>query len=80
MKAKVKKVNKDGVVRVETGGEIKEVIINEEFLHPDDETISLCFRGEHSSGIIELKTEEFEKVYNTIKKRMHLIKGFKEIH
>ena len=79
MKAKIKKVNLDGVVRLETSGEIEEVLINEEFLHPEGESISLCFRGKNSSGIIELRTDEFEKMYNTVKRKLHLIKGFKII-
>lgn len=79
MKARVKKQNADGIVRLETMGEIKEVIINEEFMHPENESISICFRGKNSSGIIDFTTEEFEKMMNTVKKRMHLIKGFKVI-
>ncbi len=79
MIAKIKKNNSDGHVRLETSGDIQEVIINEEFLHPGDESISLCFRGKDSSGIIELKTSEFEKVYDTVKKRLHLIKGIKSL-
>jgi hypothetical protein len=77
MKIKVKKVNKDGLVRLETSGEIKDVLINEDFLSPNDETIALCFRGENSSGIVELRTKEFEEVYKQIRKRIHLIKGIK---
>ncbi|MEN9626716.1 MAG: hypothetical protein RL557_1044 [archaeon] len=79
MKVKIKKVNRDGIARMETAGEIKEVIIKEEFLNPEDETIALCFKGKDSSGIVEIKTEEFEDIYNNIKKRIHLIKGFKKI-
>jgi len=79
MKAKIKKVNKDGIIRLETSGEIKEILINEDFFHPEDETISICFRGEQSSGIIDIKTEEFEKLYRTVKGRLHLIKGLNDI-
>ena len=79
MKVKVKKTNRDGITRLETSGEIKEVIIKEEFLYPDDETVAICFRGQDSSGIIEFKTDEFESIYNSVKKRLHLIKGFKRI-
>ncbi len=79
MRVKIKKTNRDGIARMETAGDIKEVIIKEEFLNPDDEAIALCFRGKDSSGIVELKTEEFEDIYNSIKKRLHLIKGFKRI-
>ncbi len=77
MKVKIKKHNKDGIVRIESSGEIKEVQINEEFLHPEDESISLCFRGRESSGIIELKIKEVERLVDALKKRSHLIKGIK---
>ena len=79
MKIKIKKMNRDGVARLETSGEVREVVIKEEFLNPEDETIAICFMGKDSSGIIEIKTQEFDSIYNSIKKRLHLIKGFKKI-
>ncbi|MBU0757082.1 MAG: hypothetical protein KKF44_03375 [Nanoarchaeota archaeon] len=79
MQIKIKKQNKDGVVRVETSGIVKEILVNEDFMHPQNETVALCFRGKDSSGIVELKTDELESLYDEIKKRIHLIKGFKRI-
>ena len=79
MKAKIKKQNNDGIVRIETSGDIRDVWINEDFMHPNDESISLGFRGKDSSGIVEFSTKEFEDIYKTIRKRLHLIKGFKII-
>lgn len=77
MEIKIKKENKDGIVRLESSGTIKEVLINEDLLNPENESISICFRGQNSSGIVDLKPAEFEKLYDTIKNRIHLIKGFK---
>lgn len=77
MKLKLRKLNADGMIRVETGGEIKEVLINEDILHPNNESISVCYQGKNSSGIIDFSPEEIEKLYSSVKKRMHLIKGFK---
>ena len=48
-------------------------------MHPKKESISIGFRGKNSSGIIELKTKELEHIYNSVKKRTHLIKGFKKM-
>ena len=79
MKAKIKKKNKDGIVRLETSGEVKEILVNEDFLHPDSESISLCFKGKNSSGIIDLSVDEFQTLFDTIKRRHHLIKGIKII-
>lgn len=78
MKIKLKKSNKDGLIRVETGGVIKEVLINEDLLHPNDETISVCYMGKDSSGIVDFTPAEFEQLYKSVKKRVHLIKGFKK--
>ncbi len=78
MKVKVKKLNKEGIVRLESGGEIKEILINEDFIK-NKENIALCFRGKDSSGIIELKPDEIEKLMNSLQNRTHLIKGLKII-
>ena len=75
MKIKLKKSNKDGLIRVETGGVIKEVLINEDFLHPKKESISVCYKGKSSSGIVDFTPEEIEMLYSEVKKRMHLIKS-----
>lgn len=72
-------MNKDGIVKMESGGEVKEVIINEDFMNPGEESICVCFKGKESSGIIEFKTKEVEELYNSVKKKTHLIKGMKII-
>lgn len=77
MQIKIRKKNKDGIVRLETVGKIKEILINEDILHPNSESISVCFRGKDSSGIVDFTTEEIENIYESIKSRIHLIKGFK---
>lgn len=73
------KQNKDGLIRVESSGVIKEVLINEDFMHPGKESVSICFKGKNSSGILDLSSDEFEKLYNSVKNRIHLIKGFKNL-
>lgn len=77
MKIKTKKQNQDGVVRLETSGEIKEVIINEDFLNPKDASIALCFKGKSSSGIVELTPEEIKFISKQISPKMHLIENVK---
>jgi len=76
MKIKIRKENKDGIVRLETSGEVKEVLINEDLLHPNEESISLCFKGKSSSGIVDITPKEIEILYDAVKNRIHLIKGF----
>ncbi len=77
MQLKIRKTNKDGMVRLETQGQVKEILINEDFLHPNNETISVCFRGANSSGIVDFTAKEIEEVYEEVKGRLHLIKSIK---
>ena len=58
MKLRTKKENQDGMVRLETSGEIKEIIINEDLLNTKDSSINVCFKGKNSSGIIEFTRKE----------------------
>ena len=77
MKIRVKKKNQDGYIRLETSGELKDVLINEDFLNPNKESVSVCFRGKSSSGIIDLSPDEVDEIYDAVKGRVHLIKGMK---
>jgi len=77
MKVKTKKENADGIVRLETSGQLKEILINEDFMHPKDASIALCFKGQSSSGIVELTPEEIDLIYKKVAPKMHLLKGIK---
>jgi len=75
MKVRIKKHNQDGIMRAETSGRIMEILINEDFMNPNNESIAICFRGKSSSGIIDLTPEEVDRLMATVRQRMHLIKG-----
>lgn len=77
MRVKVKKLNDDGIVRLESSGEVKEVMINEDFLNPKSASIALGFRGKNSSGIVELTPEEIDVLYDELRKHRHLLKNVK---
>lgn len=79
MQIKLRKQNEDGIIRLESSGEVKEVLINEDILHPNKESISVCYRGKNSSGIIDFTPKEIEMLYDKVKSRIHLIKGFKRL-
>jgi len=79
MKARIKKAIGNKIVRVEGYGDIKEVIINKDLFHPEQESIALCFRGESSSGIIDLSSKEIEMLYKEMSKKKHLFKDIKVI-
>ena len=62
---------------MENSVDIKEVMINEDFLHPEHESIAIGFTNNNSSGLIEMTPREIEKLINSINRKKHLIKGMK---
>ena len=79
MNIKTKEQNSDGIVRLETSGEVKEIIFKEDFLKPSETSIHICFRGKSSSGIVELSPKELEKIYKDTIPKLNLLKGSKII-
>ena len=77
MKIKAKKHNEDGLVRVETSGQIKEVLINEDILKPKEASVSICFRGKSSSGIVEMNIKELESLYKNVAPKIAMLKNVK---
>ncbi|VVB79769.1 Uncharacterised protein [uncultured archaeon] len=77
MQIKTKKQNADGIVRLETSGEIKEILIKEDILKPEETKIHLCFRGKNSSGIIELSKEEIDSIYKQVTPKMKMLGNIK---
>ena len=79
MELKIKKLTNEKLIRVEAKGEVKGIFIQEDFLNPDSNKFSICFRGQNQSGIVELNSEEINNLYEEIKKNKELIKGGKII-
>jgi len=79
MKLRFKNESKDGIIRIESSGSVKEVLINENLMNPSEESISICFRGKNSSGIMDLSPEEIGLIYESVKSRLPLIKEFKRL-
>lgn len=77
MNIKMRLDTSGGTSRIENSVQIKEVMINEDFFHPNEETIALGFKNKDSSGVIEFKVEELEHIMESVRKKLHLIKGFK---
>jgi hypothetical protein len=76
---KIKKRVDGNIRKSETKADVKEIIINEDIMHPNSESFSVCFRGDDVSGIVEMTSEEIEKFYYTIQNRMHMIKDINKI-
>lgn len=77
MNIKTKKHNADGHVRLETSGEIKEILLNEDFLNPKKAKISLCFKGKSSSGIVEITPKELEIINRKVSPGLALLNNVK---
>ncbi len=68
MDVKVKKAIGSGVHRFEGKGDIKEIMVNADFFMPEKEKIDVCFKGENSSGIIQLSLEESRNLVKELKR------------
>jgi len=77
MKIKLRYLSASGQVRAESDVSIKEIMVNEDFLHPDSEGIAVGFRNKDVSGIIEFSSKEFDHFVSSVQKRTHLVKGVK---
>ena len=77
MKIKTKKHNADGIVRLETSGQLKEIIINEDFLSPEKASVALCFKGKNSSGIVHLSLNEFKFISKEIAPKLPMVENVK---
>ena len=79
MNIRAKKRTPAGIQRMETFGEIKEILINQDFMDPQKVSVSLCFRGNNSSGIVDLTPEEIGVMNKEVASRKKLLKGIKVI-
>ena len=79
MQIRVKQKSNESFFRHETKGKLIEVLINEDILNPDRESVSLCFRGKESSGIIDLSPSEIALLFDTVKSKLPLIKELKTL-
>jgi hypothetical protein len=77
MDVKVKSQTDRSITRLHAKGSIKEIMINEDFLMHSKESISLCFKGKDSSGIITLSPKEIDIIVKALRKKRHLVKEVK---
>ena len=77
MKIRVKKLHNHRIIKLESGGEIKEVMIHSDMFNSSKEKISICFRGNKYSGIVELSEKEANDLYKTLSSKIGLIKEIK---
>lgn len=65
-------------IKIDSSSHVEEVDVNTDIMQPENEVVSLFFRGNNCSGIIDMKPEEIERLYATLRGRMNLVKGIKK--
>jgi len=77
MRIRIKQRADLGIRRIDSLSKIVNVVAEENLLYPEKESLSIFFRGEDSSGILNLSTQEFKSLSNSIKPHTHLVKKVK---
>jgi hypothetical protein len=77
MNIRLKKLAEDSrIIKLEGDAEIQEIMVHEDILFPNNERIHICYRGPHTSGIIEFKSEEIDAIAKRLEEKK---KAFGEI-
>lgn len=76
---KTKYKTRNGPRKVKNHVCIEEIIINESLVNPKNEKFEIGFRNNSTSGLIEFRHDEIERLIRTVKDKTNLIKGFKII-
>jgi hypothetical protein len=74
MRVRLKLVNEGGEERVDHKTIVREIMINEDFINPKNESIAIGFRNKHSSGIIEFSITEVEQLFKEVNNKIHILK------
>jgi hypothetical protein len=77
MNVKTKKLVDSKVHKMEVSGEIKEVIIHPDLVQEEKNSVRICFRGNRSSGIVELSTQEANDLNKTLTSKLSFLKEVK---
>ena len=76
---KTKYKTRNGPRKVKNQVHIEEIIINENMLNPKNEKFEIAFRNNTTSGLIEFRPDEIERLIKTVENKTNLIKGVKII-
>lgn len=79
MRIRVKKEGIIGAKRVDARCEIDDIIIKENLLNPAQEGISIFFRGQDSSGILNMNDREAEDLVTALSGSLRLVKKSKRL-
>lgn len=76
---KTKYKTRNGLRKVKNQVHIEEIIINESMMNPKTEKIEIGFRNNQTSGLIEFRPDEMDRLIRTIGNKTNLIKSVKII-
>ena len=77
MHIRTKKLHNHTIIRSEASGDVKEVVLREDFMRSNDDAFDICFRGRESSGVVELSRKEAENLCKEISSKLKRIKPVK---
>ncbi len=76
---KTKYKTRNGPRKVKNQVHIEEIIINENMINPKDEKFEIGFRNNSTSGLIEFRPDEIDRLIRTVRDKTNLIKSVKII-
>lgn len=78
MEVRTKKLRGRTAVKMLSGGRIDQVRMHSDMYDTDSDKISICFKGQISSGIIQMTKEEANELYRTLSKTEGFLKTGKK--
>ena len=79
MRIRIRKEGVIGAKRVDAKCEINDIIIKENLLNPEQESIAVFFKGHDSSGILNMNDREAEDLVSALSGSLRLVKKSKKI-
>jgi len=76
---KTKYKTRNGLRKVKNHVHIEEIMINESMISKKDEKFEIAFKNNTTSGIIEFRPDEMDRLIRTVGDKTSLIKGMKII-
>lgn len=79
MRIRIKKRAGFGVDRIDSVSKIDDIVVKEDLLNQEAEQINIFFRGMNSSGILNLDKDEAQRLVDTVRPLLNLVKKSKRI-
>lgn len=77
MRIQIRKKKAFGFAKTDANGKIDDIIVHEDFMHPDGRYVALYFKGENASGIVKLGHKEANELMMSLQSQLKLVKKSK---